>query len=721
MGTLFAAFCGGSNTERSRTMDDQKTTNLYRTTVEAQGAAKTAYLLGTPGLKPRTTVATSPGRGLFSQDGRTWTVVGDQFYPLAVDLTTGVVTAGASLGTIPNDGAPVSWASNGDGGQQLAIVGGGVLKVLNLVTNVLSAGIVLPLTKAPVMIGYLDGYFVLSEANSPILWFSAIENGSSWDALDFFTRSTASDHVVGMVCANSRVWVMGSETSEAYEDVGDADNPFQPIKGSLFQIGCAGPWTISVGVNTLRWVGRSARSSPAIYRLDSYSGTRITTHAIDADLGKATTLLDAEAFTYEQDGHLFYALTCPSLGVAGVTKVYDETEQQWHDRSRWNTTLGREEMWRVRGHACVGLQHLVGSRDSGSIWALDLDTYDDDGAILRAVRRAPYLGSANDWAWLDRIELGCEVGVGLALTATTAYPTGVIADGAIGYWRLGDAFGATTAADSSSGGHPGTVNGAVTFGQASALPDGNTAALFTGAIGTYISVATAATLLTPGAFSWEAWMQDSDGTGKDMMFLSDSTSTNYLRVLGTHQLRVSATIGGVQTNVDDPAAIVVGTWYHVVATYDGATLKLYKNGVLVASSAVTGVFTGATSPLLLGRYNGSTGFEWNGLLDDVAIYPTALSASQVAAHYARRLVTLSDPQVELRISKDSGKTWCSAGTASIGKLGETDSTGCFWTRLGRVRVDRLVLEVVITDPVKRALGPGLWITATPGKRSQAAA
>jgi hypothetical protein len=489
---LFAAFCGGSHAERSPAIDAEQCVNLFPVTVKAAGAAKAKYLLGTPGLRPLGVLPTSPGRGEFTQDGRTWAVGGDTLYELTLDPVTSAVTVATARGTMLNDGRPVSWASNGDGGSQLAISGGGQLKVLNLVTNVLSAAIVLPLTNPAGRIGFIDGYVILHERNTLRFWFCAIENVLLWDALDFVTRSTASDHIVTLVCANSRVWIFGSQTSEAYEDVGDADNPFAPIKGSLFEIGCGAEWSVSIGVATVRWVGQSDRSSAGVYRLDGYNGTRISSDAEDARLATARTLSDAEALTYEQDGHLFYALSCPSLGDGGTTLCVDEAEQAWHDRSAWNAALGREDMWRVRGHVCLGTQHVVGSRDSGSIWGLELTTYDDDGAILRARRRAPYLGAENAYAVIDRFELGVEPGVGLA-----------------------------------------------------------------------------------------------SGQG-------------------------------------------------------------------------------------------------------------------------------SDPRWELRVSKDLAKTWWSKGTSRLGAMGQY-GVRLFWTRLGQVRVDRLVLEVVITDPVKRVIGPGAWIHATPGK------
>lgn len=484
---LFSAFCGGSNSERSLVADAELSVNCFHATVEVPGTAKQGYQFGTPGLRPLGTAAGARGRGIFAQDGRTWTGIGESIY----ELTFAPFTA-TLRGTLPDDGLPIAWASNGDGGTQLALVGGGQLKILNLLTNVLSAAIVLPMTNAPVMIGFLDAYFLCNEKDTLRTWFSAIENGTSWDALDFFARSTASDRVVAMTCANSRAWIFGSETSEAYEDVGDADNPFQPIKGSLFQIGIAAPYSLSVGVRTMRWLGQSRDSGPAVYRLDNYRGTRISTHAFEAQLSHATTLADAEGVTIEQDGHLFYALTCPSLGDAGDTLVLDETEQQWHHRRRWNATLGRWEAWRVRGHAYLGMTHVVGSRDSGSIWALDPETYDDDGEILRLVRQAPYLGAENAWASIDAFELGVEPGVGLA-----------------------------------------------------------------------------------------------SGQG-------------------------------------------------------------------------------------------------------------------------------SDPQVELEVSKTLAKTWFSAGTASLGPMGAYDDR-TYWTRLGMARIDRLVFRVIITDPVKRVIGPGAWVRVTPGK------
>ncbi len=406
---VWAGFLGGSVPARSGTIDTQRAVNWYLESGTNAANAKKAGMYGTPGRATLATLATSPGRGRWTQDGRTWTVSGSRLYEETFSPSYAAVDRGAIL----DDGKPVSSASNGDGGTQRLFVGGGELKVLNLTTNVLSAAIALPLTNLPVQVDYLDGYFLLSEADSLRIWFSALENGSSWSALDFFTRSTASDRVVGLLVHLTRIWVFGSETSEAFEDIGAALNPFQPIKGSLFPIGAASPWAISADDETIRWVGQSSRAAAQVYQLAGYNGKAISTPAIATALGGYPTLANTEAVTYVQDGHVFYCLTCPTAGDAGVTWVWDATESLWHQRAGWDSVRGVETAWSVRGHACVAGQHVVGHRSSGVVSTLELDTYADDGDTLRAVRRAPYISDSNQMAFLDTLEIGTEAGVGL--------------------------------------------------------------------------------------------------------------------------------------------------------------------------------------------------------------------------------------------------------------------------------------------------------------------
>ena len=72
-----------------------------------------------------------------------------------------------------------------------------------------------------------------------------------------------------------------------------------------------------------------------------------------------------------------------------------------------------------------------------------------------------------------------------------------------------------------------------------------------------------------------------------------------------------------------------------------------------------------------------------------------------------------DPQLMLEISRDSAHTWDPPLLAPIGEVGRYEDRPV-WNQLGRVRTDRLVIQISQTDPVAANWGPGLWLRATPG-------
>lgn len=414
---LMPNFVGPSYQARSPNADAEATINLILETSKAPGTPKAAVFYGAPCQKFFTSVTAQGCRGVFSQDGRTWTVVGANLYE--VNTTTPGTTLRGSAGAIPNDGAPVSFASNGVGGNQLAIVGGGTLSILNLLTHTLTA-VTLPLTNAPVVIVFIDGYFVLLEADTVRVWFSALENGLSWNALDFFARSHTSDNNVGLVVLRDRLWVFGSASSEVYYDSGDATTPFIAYPGSLMMEGAITPWGIMTLGEAVLWLSQDNQGRARIVGATSYVPQRVSTPAIDYALASYPTLADVEVLAYEQEGHAFAIWTCPSGDTVGVSWALDQSEGQWHQRAGWDSTRGQFTRWRARGCASTDAGVLVGDYATGTLSLLDLNTFRDGEAPRKWVRRAPYLSAENAWIFLDQIELGMQSGVGLT-TITQGY------------------------------------------------------------------------------------------------------------------------------------------------------------------------------------------------------------------------------------------------------------------------------------------------------------
>lgn len=83
-----------------------------------------------------------------------------------------------------------------------------------------------------------------------------------------------------------------------------------------------------------------------------------------------------------------------------------------------------------------------------------------------------------------------------------------------------------------------------------------------------------------------------------------------------------------------------GEWYHIIATWDSSTLRLYVNGVLDAEIPnTTGGVRDSAGALIIGAqlpvsYNGTYGnIGWDGIIDRVGIRSDSLTDQQVLDRY----------------------------------------------------------------------------------------
>ena len=76
-------------------------------------------------------------------------------------------------------------------------------------------------------------------------------------------------------------------------------------------------------------------------------------------------------------------------------------------------------------------------------------------------------------------------------------------------------------------------------------------------------------------------------------------------------------------------ALNTSQWYHVAAVYGGGILKLYLNGILVASQSVSGSIAADATKLTLGRDPLSSTKYFKGKIDEIRVFNTALTDAQV--------------------------------------------------------------------------------------------
>jgi hypothetical protein len=209
----------------------------------------------------------------------------------------------------------------------------------------------------------------------------------------------------------------------------------------------------------------------------------------------------------------------------------------------------------------------------------------------------------------------------ITLYATTDAADAVAAAAPAHRYRLGESSGSF--ADSGvTGGAAGTLAGSASR-SASSLVDGGDGAL-TLSGGSVTTSATVGAGTTP--FAFELWATLSESPGSETILLdAEGVSSGWALVVSAADgVAFVRTSGGTRVRAaSSPWAPSVGAIYHLAGSYDGARLRLYVDGTLVAVAADTRALS-SVAGLTIGTAAAT--------YDDVALYDRALSAGEIAAH-----------------------------------------------------------------------------------------
>lgn len=220
-----------------------------------------------------------------------------------------------------------------------------------------------------------------------------------------------------------------------------------------------------------------------------------------------------------------------------------------------------------------------------------------------------------------------------AAAAAADYRSTILADSPVAYWRLGEASGST--ASDEVGSSDGTYGGDVTLGVTGALSgDSNTSISLAGSSTQYdgVTVSSLATASYSSGITIELWVywdsstsagmpiEAREGTdGNDRIFFDARSGTPHwdFNIAGTWYTAVGA---GIQDG-----------WHLYAFTHDGTNAKTYRDGVLQNTQSASAATFAPTS---MGIGQDGNGFNvFTGGIDEVAIYNTALSATELLAHY----------------------------------------------------------------------------------------
>ena len=293
----------------------------------------------------------------------------------------------------------VSMASSG---QEVAIVTGGRYYLCNgAVTTEYATGAVTD----PQWVTFQDGYFLVSGTigtRKDALTISGLDDGTTFDALEFTFAENAPDEIRGLVSDHGRVWAFGASTTQVFWNNGAADFPFTPSKSETIERGCLSGATVAKEDNSVFWVG----PDKVVYRSGGGVPTVISTREVEEDLARSTI---ESCFVFQDRGHKFYGIR----RTGDTTWCYDITTGLWAERS----TGLLYAPWAVTDTAIrAGVQYFV--TDSGKICTSSPDVFTDDGeAILaEAVSKPVYAPPGQDYLTINSLFISVATGAPLATT-----------------------------------------------------------------------------------------------------------------------------------------------------------------------------------------------------------------------------------------------------------------------------------------------------------------
>lgn len=416
------AFAEGFDRSASLPSMNRECTNWYPKNIEDVDGAGNPIILkrlfGTPGVSQLATTggATEINRGSHVMAGIAYFVNGVTLYRLNNDTGSGFTTTDLStIDSVDITGSgKVSMADNGT--QLMILVPGGSGFIFNHVTGLLEVITDLDFTAngLPQVVIFIDSFFMVTTDTKKFI-VSAANDGLNWNALDSGTAESDPDIIVGLTNYKNEAYIAGSETIEAFDNIGGTDFPFQR-NGLFLDKGLFARFSIVNTSDTFMFVGGSANEDPAIWSFQGNSLVRVSNTGVDLLLNSLTTtqLDEVIGYTYSQDHSTFVAWELP-----GETVVYGLDTGKWHKRqSQVPDIAGNINTvgWRATALITAYDKLICFDTQDGRVGEVSRDFFDEYGTteIQRTFDPNPL---RNEGAFaIPRIEVKMEAGTGDAAT-----------------------------------------------------------------------------------------------------------------------------------------------------------------------------------------------------------------------------------------------------------------------------------------------------------------
>ena len=403
------SFTNGFNQSESLPIMNRQCTGWYPKFFREDGEIIRRSLMGTPGLNQLATSGTAAlqaNRGSQVMAGIAYFVNGSTLSRLNADFTI------SSLGTIAGSGK-VSMPHNGI--QLMILVPGGKGYIFNKDTDVFGEITDTDFTAngTPQIAIFIDGFFAVSTDSKK--WIvNSLNDGTSWNALDFGTAESDPDIIVAPFNFNNQVAVFGGETIEFFDNIGGADFPFQR-NGVFIQKGLFARFSVVESSRRMMFIGGGEKESPAVWAIQANQEIKISNSGVDLLLNALTQtqLNQVTSYSYSEDDSTFVAWQLPN-----ETITYGVDTGKWHKRQSQVPDIAGSTItvgWRATGLITAYDKLICFDTQDGRVGEINRNFFDEYGTDIQRIFDVDLLKAGGATFAIPRIEVTTESGVADAI------------------------------------------------------------------------------------------------------------------------------------------------------------------------------------------------------------------------------------------------------------------------------------------------------------------
>ena len=351
-------------------LPELKCVNLYAES--ARTSEGTICLQSREGLSVSQTDGSGPVRGIYCEpgvfSGAKFTLSGVNLYRDNVLAGSGVFSSTGDVVTFAGTASELLMA-RGNGGGSLKRYNGAAVNTPSFPdsANVRSVCVINFLFVAIRSDGTYPGRY----------YWSAVNDGNTWDALDYATAERVPDDLLDIVALNDNLWMFGQSSTEIMQTTGNADAPFRRIPQVAFDVGIIDTGCWAKADNSIWWIGSDA----CVYRAQDGRPIKVSEPWLNAKIRAAS---EWQMYSYERDGEEFVCVRVG--GTTGTTWVLPVSSQK-----EWCEFQTNGSQWLPRCAAMQGRTPYFGHHSDGKVMTLSGWTDPGTVAITRKFTAATLL------------------------------------------------------------------------------------------------------------------------------------------------------------------------------------------------------------------------------------------------------------------------------------------------------------------------------------------